>query len=344
MYIYILKQKRFNRVKVGFSRRIENRILKLERVWGKFDSDSVVCQINANTMRKLNITLTNIETYFHVELKLMGLFIEDLDKADGYKEFFVYDNRIEEIIDIKGNQLIDKKQYITELTLKTKKQLISNENLFTLPENFRPIKDLTMNEMKFRDYILKLYVETLNNGEYNTSYHEETKQEIVNIEFIYKNFNEFNKFIERKTVRKLLKLNNSLKDLIVGYKEIKQGHDISIHILIKENILKELYEDNNKHIIYKRKTLNCITSKYSYLFMKKIMSLGLKGKKIWNIEEFRNILFIPKKLKNNDIKTRIVEKIYEDLKDSDIVLKRPIYTYSTTGQKTITHIEFTYSR
>lgn len=78
--IYILKLKDTPMFKIGQSRRLENRIIKLQRLWGDFDFENSY------------IITSQHEDYSALESSLHNVFIQyrkwDLERKDGYCEFF----------------------------------------------------------------------------------------------------------------------------------------------------------------------------------------------------------------------------------------------------------------
>lgn len=97
-YIYILKQKKQGWCKVGKTTTPTERISTLEKTWGKFDSDSIIYQMNDT----LEQSLDNIETTIHRSLTRKYLKISMIGKDignDGYIEFFRLDTLVEEVID-----------------------------------------------------------------------------------------------------------------------------------------------------------------------------------------------------------------------------------------------------
>ena len=100
-YIYLFKQKEHNRIKVGMTNNIKNRLSKLEKIWGNFNKDSIAYELDMSKMKDLNITTGKIERAIHTDLKLLNLYINDLEKADGSTEFFQYNSKVKQVTEDK---------------------------------------------------------------------------------------------------------------------------------------------------------------------------------------------------------------------------------------------------
>ena len=216
MIIYMLKQKEYNRIKVGMTANIKNRVKKLESVWGLFDNNSVAFELDTIKMKSLNISIGKIERAIHTDLKLKNLYINNLEKADGSTEFFFYNDTIKDIIMDKikpvFKKIINDFDFILPiLNFKKIDKLLQQKKIlratsFPLKKEFSTTQKVRLSKLKLnknrlhinKDY-LKEGLNKINNYDFsNILSYEITSDNLFNylsnIELTFKNKSKLNEF------------------------------------------------------------------------------------------------------------------------------------------------------
>jgi hypothetical protein len=254
----------------------------------------------------------------------------------------------------------------------------NTKDRFDFPIKFKNAQlGLTLMEERVVDFIFKATSSNILKQNYSEEYlygvniDESHQEELTRIVFKFEDFRDFYGVRDSKSVLEILekiennkieynlnlfalengKINyskevqsNGKVGFIMDVKEDKSGRKKIFSFLIPKAITQILSTEYNYTILYSPLNKSSSTI-YSYRFIKEIMYHVRNGRKKWSIEAFRKDLQIPDNISNARIKTMVIGKILRDFKDSEMILKEPIYTYSKPGEgkKTITHIEFRYS-
>jgi len=154
--IYCLKQKEHKRVKIGSTTNIQQRIEKLEKHWGKFDSNSEVHYLDINSLNGKSLSLDNIEKTIQRFLKLKNQYIEfgkEHSTKDGKTEFFILDEILLKDIFSMFREEIVKTTFVSELkALQTKRKILPiSKYLIKKKENEDNLKSDEQKSFRFFD-------------------------------------------------------------------------------------------------------------------------------------------------------------------------------------------------